>query len=68
MELITEKRKAQRAKEMAVYADYQELIAQHEAMPTVVNELICKKYGFKTAQTVWGIRKRVEKRLKAESK
>lgn len=65
MELITQKREKQRAKELAVYADYQNLISQPGAMATAVNEVICKKYGFKTSQTVWSIRKRVEKRIKS---
>ena len=68
MALITKNRAKQLAQDEAVYNDYQELMAENGAMPIAVNESICEKYGFTAIQTVYSIRKRVEKRLKAEGK
>lgn len=54
------------ARELAIYNEYNELMAQPEAMATAVDKYLTQKYGFGSKSTIWSIRKRVEKRLKEE--
>lgn len=56
------------ARELAIYNEYNELIAKPGAQPTAIDRYLTKKYEFGSETTVWFIRKRVEKRLKSEGK
>ncbi len=64
----TEFQTEKEARELAIYNEYNELIAQPGAMATAVNEHLMKKYGIYAKSTVWFIRRRVERRLKEQSK
>lgn len=52
------------ARELAIYNEYNALMAQPGAMATAVDKYLTEKYGFGSESTIWFIRKRVEKRLK----
>lgn len=56
------------AKELAIYREHKELMAQPGAMATAVDEILMHKYGIYSKSTIWLIRKRVEKRLNEEGK
>lgn len=66
--LRTEYQVEKEARELAIYNEYNELIAQPGAMSTAVNEHLMKKYGIHAKSTIWFIRNRVERRLKEQSK
>lgn len=59
----TEFRLRKEARELAIYNEYNELMAQPGAMATAVDKYLTEKYGFGSESTIWFIRKRVEKRL-----
>lgn len=50
-------------RELAIYSEYSELMAQPGAMATAVAEHLMTKYNIYAKSTIWFIRKRVEKRL-----
>jgi hypothetical protein len=56
------------ARELAIYNEWHELMAQPGAMASAVDRYLAQKYEFGAETTVWFIRKRVEKRLKEEDK
>lgn len=64
----TEFRLKKEARELAIFSEYNELMAQPGAMATAVDKYLTQKYGFGSESTIWFIRKRVEKRLKEEGK
>lgn len=64
----TEFRIKKEARELAIYNEYNELMAQPGAMATEVDKYLTEKYGFGSKGTIWVIRKRVEKRLKEEGR
>jgi hypothetical protein len=55
------------ARELAIYNEWNELMAQPGAMATAVDRYLTEKYEFGSEITVWFVRKRVEKRLKEGS-
>jgi hypothetical protein len=63
MDLRTEHRKKLDARNLALYNEYNQLMAQDGAMAGVVTEFIMKKYNIFGASTVWLIRKDVAKKL-----
>lgn len=64
----TEFRLKKEARELAIYYEYNELMAQPGAMATAVDKYLTQKYGFGSESTIWFIRKRVEKRLREEGR
>jgi hypothetical protein len=56
------------AKELAIYEEWNELIKQPGSMATAVGDYLMNKHNIFSRSTIWFIRKRVEKRLKAEGK
>lgn len=54
------------AKDMAVYNEYTELMSRAGSMVTAVEDYLMKKYNIHSKSTLWFIRRRVEKRLKAD--
>lgn len=63
-DLTTEYHQKKEAKELAIFNDWTEMMAQPGAMSTTVDETIMSKYDIYSAATVWRIRQRVSKRLK----
>lgn len=63
----TEFRIRKEARELAIYNEYNVLMAQPGAMATAVDKYLTQKYGFGSESTIWFIRKRVEKRLREQS-
>ncbi len=61
--LKTEYQLEKEATELAIYNEWNELIAQPGAMATAVAQHLMKKYNIHAQSTIWFIRKRVEKRL-----
>ena len=56
------------ARELEIYNEWNELMSQPGAMAVAVNEYMMSKYDIYGAATIFFIRKRVEKRIKAEGK
>ena len=56
------------AREIAIYNEWNELMAQPGAMASAVDRYLREKYEFGADSTIWFIRKRVEKKLKAAGK
>lgn len=52
-------------RDMAIYNEYNELMAVEGQSRTLVTEYLKKKYDIHSAGTIYVIRKRVEARLKA---
>lgn len=52
------------ARELAIYNERKELMAQPGAMATAVDKYLTKKYEFGSETTIWFICKRVERRVK----
>ncbi len=63
----TEFKREQEAKDLALLADYQELMSHPDAMATAVNQILMKKYGIHATSTIWTIRKRAEKLLATQT-
>ena len=55
-------------RDIAIYTEYNSLVAVKGQSKTEVNKYLMKKYGIESEGTIYVIRKRVEKRLKAEGK
>lgn len=51
-------------RELAIYTEYQELVADPNKSKVAIAQYLCKKYHLATISTIYSIRKRVEKRLK----
>ena len=51
---------------MAIYNDYNSMMAVEGSSKLAVSELLMKKYGIHSMGTVYVIRRRVEQRLKQE--
>jgi hypothetical protein len=49
------------AQELAIYNEWNELMAQPGAMASAVGRHLTQKYGFGSETTIWFIHKRVEK-------
>lgn len=64
--LKTPYQKEKEARELAIYNEYQKLIAEPGAQATAVNDFIMKKYGIHAPSTLYTIRKRVEMRKRRE--
>lgn len=64
----TEFRMRKEARELAIYDEYNSLMAQPGAMATAIDRYLTRKYGFGSESTIWLIRKRVEKRLREEGR
>nr|DAZ26209.1 MAG TPA: hypothetical protein [Caudoviricetes sp.] len=56
------------ARDLAIYNEYNELIAIEGQSKTLVTEHLMKKYDIHSAGTIYVIRQRVEERLKREGK
>lgn len=56
------------ARDLAIYNEYNELIAIEGQSKTLVTEHLMKKYDIHSAGTIYIIRQRVEKHLKREGK
>ncbi|WP_418202547.1 hypothetical protein [Bacteroides sp.] len=56
------------ARDLAIYNEYNELIAIEGQSKTLVTEHLMKKYDIHSAGTIYVIRQRVEDRLKREGK
>ena len=56
------------ARDLAIYNEYNELIAIEGQSKTLVTEHLMKKYDIHSAGTIYIIRQRVEERLKREGK
>ncbi|MDR3272328.1 MAG: hypothetical protein LBT29_02430 [Flavobacteriaceae bacterium] len=56
------------AKELAIFNEWNELVKQPGSMKTAIDEYLMEKYDIFSKSTIWFIRKRVEKRLAAQSK
>lgn len=56
------------ARDLAIYNEYNELIAIEGQSRTLVTEHLMKKYDIHSAGTIYVIRQRVEERLKREGK
>lgn len=54
------------ARELEIYNEFTRLIQQPGAMKTRVSEIINQKYKLHSRATLFGIRRRVEKRLSQE--
>lgn len=55
-------------RDIAIYTEYNSLVAVKGQSKTEVNKYLMKKYDIESEGTIYVIRKRVEKRLKAEEK
>lgn len=55
-----------KARDLALYNEFQKLTADPEASRTEVTRYLMEKYGLSSESSVWIIRKRVEQRLAAE--
>jgi hypothetical protein len=64
----TEFRIKKEARELSIYNEWNELMAQPGAMASAVDRYLRIKHGFGADSTIWFTRKRVEKRLRAEGK
>lgn len=53
-------------RDLAIYNEYNELMAIEGQSKTRVNEHLMKKYGLHSTGTIYVIRQRVEKQLKKE--
>ena len=62
--LKTDCKMAREEKELAIYKEYQRLIAVRGAMKSAVDTFLMKKYGIFAKSTIWAIRQRVERRMK----
>lgn len=59
----TECQQEREARDMAVYREYNDLMALPGQRATEVNKKLMRKYGIHSAGTIYIIRKRVEERL-----
>lgn len=66
--LKTESQREKEAKDQEIYDEYHQLLAQPGAMKTAIDAHLCKKYNIKSHNTIWHIRRRVEKRQAALKK
>lgn len=57
---------AREARDLAIYNDYNSMMAVEGSSKLAVSELLMKKYGIHSMGTVYVIRRRVEQRLKRE--
>lgn len=55
-------------RDLAIYTEYNSLVAVKGQSRTEVNKYLMKKYGIESEGTIYVIRKRVEERLTAEGK
>lgn len=53
-------------RDLAIYTEYQELVADPEKSKVAIAEYLCKKYHIASVSTIYDIRDRVEKRLKEQ--
>ena len=53
-------------RDMAIYKEYTELMSAKGQSKTGVNDYLMKKYGIHSQGTIYVIRRRVEKQLKAK--
>jgi hypothetical protein len=60
-EIKTLFKREQEAKDIAIRAEFEELMSQPGAMATAVNQILMRKYGIHAASTIWTIRKRAQK-------
>lgn len=60
----TECQKEREKRDLAIYNEYDELMAVKGQSRTLVTEHLMKKYGIHSAGTIYVIRRRVEARLK----
>ena len=59
----TKQRKVREAVELEIYNKYVELTALPGASKMEVMNYLCRQYGIATVQTIYSIKKRVEKRI-----
>lgn len=55
-------------RDLAIYNEYNELMAVKGQSKTLVSEHLMKEYGIHSQATIYIIRRRVEERLKREEK
>lgn len=60
----TEFQREKEARDLQIYQEYVELVAEPGAAATKVQEFLMKKYGIHSTSTLWAIRKRVEAKLR----
>lgn len=53
-------------RDLAIYTEYQELVADPEKSKVAIAEYLCEKYQIASVSTIYDIRDRVEKRLKEQ--
>lgn len=53
-------------RDLAIYTEYQELVADPEKSKVAIAEYLCEKYHIASLSTIYDIRDRVEKRLKEQ--
>lgn len=63
----TECQKEREKRDMAIYNEYDELMAVKGQSRTLVTEHLMKKYGIHSAGTIYVIRRRVAARLQEEA-
>lgn len=61
-------REEQEAKDLAVYNEWNELMKVPGQSASGVAQHLMQKYGIHSQSTIWCMRQRAEKRLKAEGK
>ena len=57
-----------KARDTAIYAEYNELLQQPEAQKTPVREYLCKKYNLGSPTTVFAIVRKMEERNRLENR
>lgn len=62
----TDYRRKKEARELEIYNEWNALTSVAGSMATSVTEHIMAKHKIASASSIWSIRKRVKKRLKAE--
>lgn len=62
----TQFQREKEAKDLAVYQEFNELMAVEGAMVTAIEQHLMEKYNIHAKSTIWTIRRRVEKRLREE--
>lgn len=58
----------QEEKELKIYSEFMELSQKPGASKVEIAKFLCEKYNIATISTIYGIRKRVEKRLQDGTK
>lgn len=66
LEFKTKWQMKKESKELALYTEYQQMIAVPGRSKVEIAKYLAEKYELATISTVYAIRKRVEKRLKQE--